>query len=506
MSEVDIPIDIAVRKLLDWLVSRRICSRSWHEGVTSIREKVGEAIGDMPEHQGIKELLTGSNINYFHCLKIVDFLKDTEKDSKNFFGSYGSQRMKDWQQIVKMYQGDSIYLAEAASVLTQNVAYEGPGVKKGIAKCDQIEQECDKKEESIRKRVVELEEEFKKECKELGISGDGSIRKEIIGLAKELPETYDDIAQEAKGLDEACKMYAKFVKNMLDEGVTDEVLGNLSFLIEHGNVTTYEWKYREKPISVEENVLVFEDEEGEGDGGGEIDFGDGEIDFGGEAEIDVGGGDEIDFGDSGAEIDFGDGEIDFGDGGEIDFGDIDVDMSAIVVEEGGLAGGVAKDDEAFTILDNRRTRSTIIDELEELSGFLTQRLVETTSSGAKFNLVSGGVDHDPETLKKMIQQVEVMSSRLSEVKMQQLQLIRSSPAVVDRLVDRLKGKLKMAEKVKMGKVEIDKRREQVAKDRIEGTKQLAIITERTKELQKDLESDISQRYKGRRVNIMGVVI
>merc|ERR1712106_825194 len=178
----------------------------------------------------------------------------------------------------------------------------------------------------------------------------------------------------------------------------------------------------------------------------------------------------------------------------------------ISVEEGGMAGGVAKEEEALTILDNRRTRSNIIDELEELAGFMAQRLVETTSSSAKFNLVSGGVDHDPETLQKMIQKVELLSSRLSEVKMQQLQLIRSSPGVVDRLVDRLKGKKKMAEKVEMGKLEVEKRRVQVDKDRSEGTKQLAIILEKTKELQKDLEADISERYKGRRVNIMGVTM
>lgn len=292
---------------------------------------------------------------------------------------------------------------------------------------------------------------------------------------------------------------------MLDEGVTEEVLGNLRFLIENGDTTTYEWKFREKPISVEETELVFEDEEGEEDGGGEIDFGDGEIDFGAE-EINYEDGNEIDFGDSGAEIDFGDGEIDFGEGGDIDFGDVDIDMSAIVVEEGGMAGGVAKDEEALTILDNRRTRTSIIDELEELAGFLAQRLVETTSSSSKFNLVSSGVDHDPETLQKMLHQVELMSSKLCEVKMQQLQLIRSSPGVVDRLVDRLKGKLRMVEKVKMGRQELEKRRQQVAKDRSEGTKQLAIIVAKTKELQTDVESDISKRYNGRRVNIMGVAI
>ena len=390
----------------------------------------------MPEHEGIKQLLTGSNINYFHCLKIVDILKDTEKDSKNFFGSYGSQRMKDWQQIVKMYEGDSIYLAEAASVISQNVAYEGPGLKKAIAKCDTSEQECDKKEESIKRRVIELEAEFSKECRELGISGQGSIRKEIIELAKNLPETYDSIAEDSKSLLEACKMYEKFIKRALDDNINEEIVGNLRFLIENGNVTTYEWKYKEQPISIEENQLVFEEEEEDNED--EIDFGDGgdgEIDFGddgGEAEIDFGGDDE-------GEIDFGDTDIDFGTGeaGDIDFGDVDV--SAIVVEEGGLSGGVAKDEEALRMLENRRTRSLILDELEELSGFLTQRLGEKSSSGAKYNLVSNEDDMDADTLKKMIAAVEKITSKLTESKMQQLQLIRGSPAVVDRLVDKLKG-------------------------------------------------------------------
>ena len=400
------------------------------------RGKIGEALGDMPEHEGIKQLLIGSNINYFHCLKIVEILKDTEKDSKNFFGSYGSQRMKDWQQIVKMYEGDTIYLAEAASIISQNVAYEGPGLKKAIAKCDTSEQECDKKEESIKRRVTELEAEFSKECRELGISGQGSIRKEIIELAKNLPETYDSIAEDSKSLLEACKMYEKFIIRAMDDNINEEIVGNLRFLIENGNVTTYEWKYKEKPISIEENQLVFEEEEeDQGQNGDGIDFGDGgdaEIDFG-----DDGGEAEIDFG--GDEIDFGETDIDFGteEGGDIDFGDVDV--SAIVVEEGGLAGGVARDEEALRMLDNRRTRALILDELEELSGFLTQRLVEKSSSGAKYNLVSSEDDMDPDTLKKMIAAVEKISRKLNESRVQQLQLIRGSPAVVDRLVDKLKG-------------------------------------------------------------------
>jgi len=497
MSDSDIPIDIAVRKLLDWLISRRICNRNWHDGVSSIREKIGEALGDMPEHEGIKVLLTGSNINYFQCLRIIEILKETEKESKNFFGSYGSQRMKDWQQIVKLYENDNIYLAEAASVISQNVCYEGPGLKKAITKCDTSEKECDKKEDNVKRRVTELQNEFAKECKDLGISGESSIKKEVIDLAKGLPETYEMIAEKCKILSTACDMYEKFVKKSLEQDCKEEIVGNLKFLIENGNVSTYEWKYKEKPVSIEETQLVFEDEEDNEQTSDEIDFGDDEIDFG--------GGDEIDFGDDNNEIDFGDGEIDFGvEGSEnVDFGDVDV--SNIVLEEGGISGGVARDEEALSILDNRRTRSLILDELEELSGFLHQRLAEKSSSGAKYSLVSNEDDSDASSIQKMVSSLESVIELLTESKMMQLQLIRGSPSVVNRLADRLKGILKMIEKVKYGYKEVENRRVQIGKDRIESTKQLAIVTEKTKDLKLEIEKDISKRYNGRPVNIMGCV-
>lgn len=63
----------------------------------------------------------------------------------------------------------------------------------------------------------------------------------------------------------------------------------------------------------------------------------------------------------------------------------------------------------------------------------------------------------------------------------------------------------MAEKIKGGFKDVENRRVQIAKDRVEAVKQLAIVTERTKDLKNNLEKDISRRYKGRPVNIMGVV-
>lgn len=56
----DIPIDIHIPKLLEWLLSRRHCKVGWQAHITSVREKINSALEDMPEHQGIVDLLSGS--------------------------------------------------------------------------------------------------------------------------------------------------------------------------------------------------------------------------------------------------------------------------------------------------------------------------------------------------------------------------------------------------------------------------------------------------------------
>ena len=55
----------------------------------------------------------------------------------------------------------------------------------------------------------------------------------------------------------------------------------------------------------------------------------------------------------------------------------------------GIQGGVARDDEALSLLDNRRTRTLILDELEELIGFLKQRIVENENTNMKFDMLTG---------------------------------------------------------------------------------------------------------------------
>lgn len=59
-QEQFIPIDIHTNKLPDWLISRRHCIRDWQPEVELIRERINNAIQDMPVHKGITKLLSGT--------------------------------------------------------------------------------------------------------------------------------------------------------------------------------------------------------------------------------------------------------------------------------------------------------------------------------------------------------------------------------------------------------------------------------------------------------------
>ncbi len=182
VDELELAIDIHLKKLLDWLVSRRICNRNWHENVLKVRQAnqrasipksftgvlmfllASDPREDRPRHRGhagaredhqaphrgqhqlfslpagevarqsvvlgtacnltcssnIIKLLVGiTTRTYILCIQIVEILKETEADTRNFLGSYGSQRMKDWQEVISLYRKDNTYLAEAAQLLSQ---------------------------------------------------------------------------------------------------------------------------------------------------------------------------------------------------------------------------------------------------------------------------------------------------------------------------------------------------------------------------------------------------
>jgi len=340
-----LPIDIHSNKLSDWLISRRHCQKDWIKIVPSVREKIKHAILDMPENERILDLLKAGNINFFHCREIVEILRETEKDTKNIFGYYSSQRMKDWQEIVDLYKKDHLFLVECAQILQRLVQYEVPSLKKSIQKAENTITESAKKEQDYIKMASDAKNAYKKELAKFEIKGD-HLKRELGNLAKDLPTKFEELATEAFEINAPIAYYDAF-RDFVGLNNGEVFVPLLRKLARKGkDVTVYEWKYDKEPKKIKRPAFDIEQD--------------------GDEQL------------NDDEIDFGDGEIDFGDEQEIDFGD-SLEIEVVADETGEKAkveddDGIARYENAFSIFEHHASFIQLADDLEELLTFLHFRL------------------------------------------------------------------------------------------------------------------------------------
>ncbi|KAF4106496.1 CDK5 regulatory subunit-associated protein 3 [Onychostoma macrolepis] len=498
----NVPIDIQTSKLLDWLVDRRHCTLKWQSAVMTIREKINAAIQDMPENEEIKQLLSGSYIHYFHCLRIIEILKGTEASTKNIFGRYSSQRMKDWQEIVSLYENDNVYLAEVASILIRSVSYEGPALRKQVSKAQQLQQELSRRELDCQSGATDMRERYYAACKQYGIQGE-NVARELQALVKDLPVVLEETGKKAACLDEAIKFYAAFINFVSDW--SEEVLPTLRFVQKKGNTTVYEWKTGNVPTVVERPVME-------------------------EAPPDVVSEETIDWGDLGGgagteKVDIGisvEGGVDWGislesgteetSAGGIDWGDSESTPVEIEIVDVGTdcPDGVARGEDALSLLENSQTRGQFINELKELEMFLCQRLSEMREEGdlvtmSQFQLAPSVIQaQTPERVEAMLADVRDLLNGLTSVRMQHLFMIQASPRYVERVSELLRQKLKQADILVLKRGTLAEKRQEALEEQAKLEPRIDLLAARTKELQKLIEADISKRYNNRPVNLMGV--
>ncbi|XP_014475688.1 PREDICTED: CDK5 regulatory subunit-associated protein 3 [Dinoponera quadriceps] len=511
MQEQDIPIDINTGKLLDWLINRRHCKKDWHTNILTIREKINNAIQDMPAHDGIALLLSGAYINYFYCVKIVEILKETEADTKNLFGRYGSQRMKDWQEILRLYEKDNVYLAEAAQMLMRNVNYEVPSIKKQIQKLEQSLTDFEKKEMEYKKSENMARTEYNALCKQLGINGYSTARRELMEKVAELPEIYRSVAAKTKCLDKVVEFYSAFVEFTLGRQYDSNCVSMIKYVIEKGNTTTYEYTYGEAPVSIVEPAINIKADEDENDGGIGVDTN--AIDFG---NLDLNG--EIDFGEE-VNLEPAEGDIDWGDESleqpateEINY-NISLEESGIVVEAVGHEGGAATGCDAYTILDNPVTRVDFINQLFELEAFMKLRLYEFKGDDKK-NLLSFSQMQDAssilqlsttESTQNMLDNIQVVLSEILHNDVQHLHNIKHYPRYVDVVVTGLRQKLNLIGRMVAQQESMRQKQEDAQNQTDKLRPLLKLVVQRTRELQTEIEQDISKKYKNRTVHLTGGV-
>ncbi|XP_058713950.1 CDK5 regulatory subunit-associated protein 3 isoform X3 [Poecile atricapillus] len=536
-----VPIDIQTSKLLEWLQDRRHCGRRWQAQVQRVRERLREALRDMPEHPEIRELLRGSYLHYFHCLRIVEILRATEASTRNLFGRYSSQRMKDWQEIVALYEKENAYLAELSSLLGRSVAFELPALRRQLGRCRQAQQELARREDECQLRAGELRERFLASCRQYGIAG-GDVRQELLAQVEALPSLLSRIGDGASALGDAIELYEACVAFVCDSpGVP--VLPLLRFVARNGNSSVFRWRTGLEPLRVERPRLREEPEPPRED---TIDWGDfpaeppqdGDIDWGITVEPSPQGADGIDWGDGekgqegtssgpspqGADgIDWGDEEkgqegtitaepspqgadgIDWGDGEKGQEGTI------TVVEAGTEAPeAVARGSDALTLLENPETRNQFLDELMELELFLAQRLLELEDEAdvvamSQLQLAPAVLQgQSGQRLRALLATARDLLGQLCSPSVQHLCMILASPRYVERVTALLRQKLLQSELLLAKRDALAQRRQQALGEQAALEPKLQQLQESTRELQELIEADISKRYGGRPVNLMGI--
>lgn len=505
----DIPIDIQCNKLVDWLISRRHCNIKWQQSAEVVKGKIAEALKDMPGTKEMKDLLQGSCFHYYKCRKIVDVLKDTEKDSKNIFGRYSSQRMKDWQEILKLYEKENLHMAELASRLLRNVNYEIPDTKKQIAKCSQIQQECDKKMADCERNKSDALKKYKLECEKIGIVG-VNLYNELSQLATQIPDEFDQISSSCKALYPIVEYYQAFVNFTVgSDDFNDDICPVSKHISQHGNTTVYQWRH---DGVVPDKIIKQTTQQHIKEEAPQID---GEIDWG--LMDDVTGVDDdvinfdIEVEDCGIEVQEDSANNNGSGGSNNGFEIVSVDELSQAAQHSDASYNVAQGVEALSMLENFDTRTTFINELIELRAFLRQRLDELSSGGDTTTVMHQQLDSSVlqltsgDEVTSMLTQVDDIHDRLMSTRTVYLCRILDSPKFVERLANQLKLQLSLTNKYEHNKMMQQMRQDEALIEEKNLYPKLNLLVDETKEWRKLIENEISKLYKNRQINLMGSI-
>ncbi|NXG00543.1 CK5P3 protein, partial [Sakesphorus luctuosus] len=418
-------------------------------------------------------------LHYFHCLRIVEILKGTEASTKNLFGRYSSQRMRDWQEIVALYEKENTYLAELSSLLVRSISYEIPSLRRQLGRCQQAQQDFSRREDECQLGAAELRERFLGSCRQYGIS----VSARGAGHPKLPPDRPHTAPKYTPDWPQWGVVPALMPPPWWPPSPGTVVVPLLRHVASRGNTTVFEWRTGQEPRRVERPQLR---EEPEPPGEDAIDWGDFTLE-----PTQVGDGAAADGGAQDEEIDWGITVEPSAQDDGIDWGDGEAEQVQITVLEAGseVPEGVACGSDALTLLENPETRNQFIDELMEVGwgwhlGWLWRCPKVGMAPGVALEMSchGNGTWH--------AQGAEGVPA--------------VPPRYVDRVTELLRQKLRQAELLLAKKEAMAQKRQEALAEQGSLEPKLDRLLEKTKELQKLIEADISKRYGGRPVNLMGI--
>lgn len=374
-----------------------------------------------------------------------------------------------------------MYLAECAQYLSRNVNYEVPALKQSLSRCQQVQRDSEKREQELLTSASSLRTKFVVSCKEMGVEG-VRVREELQALLSELPNIFQQIVDTLPPLIPAICCYQTFIEHTTGKPVQiPQFLPMLSYIMQKGNVTVYEWKHGVAP-------------EPSKDCAGQSTS---------EHEEDTV---QIDWGD--LEVPESTAEIDWDHVGQLDASDILVVEDSVEGQtsfEPVLSSNVESLD---TILSCSSTRSLFIDDVMELKEFLSRRGLELTMDTDVLHVIneSEGVKlHGLHSITEMLDSVSSVLNLLTNSRTQHLLFMKSSAHYLERMATSLLRPQQLSNRAMSQAEAMAARREEAVETAITVHTKLVALIGQTRELQKQVEGQISKLYKNREVNIIGEI-
>uniref|UniRef100_A0A1B6DP65 Uncharacterized protein n=1 Tax=Clastoptera arizonana TaxID=38151 RepID=A0A1B6DP65_9HEMI len=139
----------------------------------------------------------------------------------------------------------------------------------------------------------------------------------------------------------------------------------------------------------------------------------------------------------------------------------------------------------------------------QLESFLKVRLLEM--QGDNDLLTLSHLSESTQSIAAMLDSVQVAKSLISDPSTQHLHNVKHSPRFLDHLVSTVEHKRSLIEKLAASQQAVHQKGKEALEEAQNLQNKQKLIVEKTKELQTQIEKDISKKYKNRPVNLMGGV-
>ncbi|KAF0683375.1 Aste57867_24587 [Aphanomyces stellatus] len=470
-------IDLQLKKLLEGLIDRKIVPVKWQEQIRALKQAIVAHYVTLPE--AAQRLLTAKgNTNYYECKAVVTYLEGSEEGKKtNFFGQYTSPILKAWMSIVKDYEVDNVYVAEAARMLQQSVLYELPALRKTIVQHDKQITDQIRKIADCHKSIAEAKRKLSHSCAELKIPGH-DFRLELQALVYELPLLFRDVARvlSAEGLREASRYHAALQAFLFASSTAVNKSPRFHALDQLWAAASV--GHDVPPIvasKMDQEVEVISWEAASPPAAATIDW-----------------------------------DIPPADAAEIEW-DITMDDSK-VDEKVDPHAAMALTTQVDLLLQSD-FRMRITNDLLELGGFLHQTAqrkvelkLEDVAFANQFHTAAPILAHQSlKTTEGYVTAVQDALRALGDKRLQELLLIKSSPRYLDRLVSNLELQLTKIDKLRLQIQSLQDKNAELQAATAATHIEIKSLTATTKALRSHVEVSLPPLFKGHRVRIVGAI-